>query len=344
MDEEITGKAKGGHARAAKLSPEKRKEIAKNAAAVRWSSTAEKGDLLKATHEGPLKIGATIIKCANLADGTRVLTQRDVYKAMGRSGSTGGVKSKGIAQDLPRILAAANLSPFISEELRCAVAPILFKTKKGVAAYGYRAEILPEICNVYLDARAAVPKVLSTAQLKVAAQCELLVRGFARVGIIALVDEATGYQKERDRYELNKILDAYVLKEFLPWAKKFGDEFYRELFRLHGWKYDPASVKRPIILANRTVDITYDRLPVGVKDEIRRKNPKSEKTGRYKHKYFQYLTDDIGIPHLNKLYVVACALMKVSKNWKHFIDMYDRAVPKPGTTPKLFTTEEMIDI
>lgn len=344
MGEEIKGKAKGGHARAAKLSSEERKEIAKQAAVVRWSSTTEKDNLLKATHEGPLKIGETIIKCAVLADGTRVLTQRDVYKAMGRSGSTGGIKSRGTAQDLPRILAAANLTPYISDELRCAVAPILFKTKRGVAAYGYRAEILPEICNVYLDARAAVPKVLSPAQMKVATQCEMLVRGFARVGIIALVDEATGYQKERDENELQKILEAYVTKEFLPWARRFGIDFYRELFRLRGWKFNPLSVKRPILVAKLTTQITYDRLPPGVKAEIQRKNPKSPKTGKYKHKYFQYLTSDLGIPHLDKLLTISTALMKVALNWRQFMDMYNRAVPKPGTTPPLFSMEEMKEL
>jgi hypothetical protein len=36
----------------------------------------------------------------------------------------------------------------------------------------------------------------------IAKQCELLVRAFARVGIVALVDEVTGYQEIRDRETL----------------------------------------------------------------------------------------------------------------------------------------------
>jgi hypothetical protein len=69
---------------------------------------------------------------------------------MGRSVSTGGVKPKEGAQELPRILAAINISDYISDELRCAITPILFKPKSGgKLAYGYRAEILPQICNVY---------------------------------------------------------------------------------------------------------------------------------------------------------------------------------------------------
>jgi hypothetical protein len=342
MGEEIKGRARGGHARAAKLSPEERKEIAKQAAVVRWSSSGETGNLLKATHEGPLKIGETIIKCAVLVDGTRVLTQRDVYKAMGRSGSTGGIKSKGTAQDLPRILAAANLTPYISDELRCAVAPILFKTKRGAKAYGYRAEILPEICNVYLDARAAVPKVLNAAQLKVAAQCEMLVRGFARVGIIALVDEATGYQEDRDREALQAILDKYLRDQVLAkWAKTFPDQFYEYLFKLKGWQYRPLSVKRPGVVGHWTNDIVYARLAPGVLSALREKNPKDHK-GRRRYKFFQWLTDDYGHPALKQHLSNVIFLMKASSNWNTFEKALDRAAPKYGNRflPEILDEDE----
>jgi hypothetical protein len=66
---------------------------------------------------------------------------------------------------------------------------------------------------------------------------QLLLRGFAHVGIIALVDEATGYQAERARDELNKILEAYIAKELLPWTRRFPDEFFRQIYRLHGWEF-----------------------------------------------------------------------------------------------------------
>jgi len=295
--------------------------------------------ILKATHEAPLKIGDNVIKCAVLEDGTRVITQRSVYGAMGRSGSTGGLKPKDGAQELPRILAATNLSTFISDELRCAITPILFKQKRGGNAYGYKAEILPEICNVYLEAREA--KVLNLSQQRVATKCEVLIRGFARVGIIALIDEATGYQYDRDRDALYKILEAYVAKELLPWAKRFPDEYYRELFRLRGWRYTPLSVARPVLVGKLTNILIYDRLPPGVKEELQRKNPKEQKTGRRRHKYFQFLTDDIGIPHLDKLLAVTVAFMKASPNWRKFMSMFNRAVPMPGTTPPLpFPDEE----
>jgi len=284
-------------------------------------------DIPKATHSGELKIGNSAIKCGVLEDGTRVLTQRSVFKAMGRSGSTGGIKQKDGAQQLPRILAAANLKPFISDDLRCAITPIRFKTKRGGNAYGYPAEILPEICNVYLEAREA--NALSPAQEKVAAACEILVRGFARIGIIALVDEATGYQYERDRYELHKILDAYVAKELLPWAKRFPDEFYRQLFRLRGWRYSPLTVARPAYVGKLTNELIYDRLPPGVKEELQRKNPYNQKKRR-RHRHHQFLTLDIGIPSLENMIAGVIALMRASTNWTSFWRLFVRAFPKPG--------------
>ncbi len=94
---------------------------------------------------------------------------------------------------------------------------------------------------------------------RIATQCEILVRGFARIGVVALVDEATGYQKVRQRDELHKILEAYIAKELLPWTKRFPDEFYEEMFRLRGWGFDPESCKRPILVGKLTESIVYKR-------------------------------------------------------------------------------------
>ena len=118
--------------------------------------------------------------------------------------------------------------------------PIEFRpAPSGRTAFGYEATILADICDFILAARKA--GVLNAKGSRIAERCELLVRGFSRVGIIALVDEATGYQVVRDRMELHKILEAYVSKELLPWNKRFSDEFYHQLFRLRGWSFDPET-------------------------------------------------------------------------------------------------------
>jgi hypothetical protein len=102
-------------------------------------------------------------------------------------------------------LALDNLKPYVSDDLSDSTKPIEFQIPSGARAYGYRAELLPTVCDVYLRARESGD--LLKSQLKVAQACELIVRGLAHVGIVALVDEATGYQADRARDSLARILE-----------------------------------------------------------------------------------------------------------------------------------------
>ena len=96
------------------------------------------------------------------------------------------------------LLAAVRLKPFITEELRRSATPIIFRSPaSGGKAFGFDATLLPQVCEVYLAARDA--NKLTGNQDHIAKACEILMRGLATVGIIALVDEATGYQDSRAR-------------------------------------------------------------------------------------------------------------------------------------------------
>jgi hypothetical protein len=106
--------------------------------------------------------------------------------------------------------------------------------------------MLPEVCWVYHDAQAAGK--LLPSQKHIAEYCGILLRGLTNVAITALVDEATGFQEIRTRNALQKILERDVTKELQPWVKTFDDEYYKQIFRLNGWIYDPSSVKRPSVI------------------------------------------------------------------------------------------------
>ena len=339
------GASKGGKARAEKLTPEKRSEIAQKASEARWSkggSVVERGKHPKATHVGVLPIGGVELPCAVLEDGTRVFTQQGFLQAIGRSKSPSG--SKGHQGDqLPPFLSAKNLKRFISKELEEATKPVFFKplqqTNPGSSnlvsghrgiAYGYKVELLPLVCHVYLEARTA--GVLKSGsrqnQARIAAQCELLTRGLATVGIIALVDEATGYQRDREDEDLRKILAAYIRQgELRKWTERFPIDYYREMFRLRGWKFDETSSKRPRIIQAFTSDFVYKKLPPGVYDELKRKNPPVYRGGSRKHKHHRFLTDDIGDPHLVKQLVIVTTLMRVSETWSEFQRLFAREFP-----------------
>jgi len=325
------GGKKGGKARAKALSAEERSEIARHAATARWEKAGKTVPrILSATHTGEFEIGGTVVDCAVLEDGTRVITQRGVYDAIGRSRTTGGLPSKKGAQQLPPFVAAANLNPYISDGLSRAITPILFKPQHGGrSAYGYKAEVLPEICKVYLDARDA--GVLKTNQEKIARQCEILLQGFSHLGIIALVDEATGYQYARARDALEKILGDFISKELRKWVKTFPDDFYREMFRLKNWQYLPLPKAKPSVVGKYTNDIVYARLAPGVLDELRRQTPRDEK-GRLKTRLFQRLTEDVGHPRLREHLAAVIALMKASTSWEQFKRSLQRALPKYNVT------------
>ena len=165
-------------------------------------------------------------------------------------------------------------------------------------------------------------------------------RGFARVGIIALVDEATGYQELRDRAALQEILDRYLRKEFAAWAKTFPDEFYREIFRLRGWVWRGMRVNRPQCVAAYTKNLVYARLAPRILKELEERNPSIN--GRRKSKHFQWLTEDIGHPVLAQHLHAIIGLMRVADEWSGFMKMVNRAFPKRGDSLQmpLFTGDD----
>lgn len=221
------------------------------------------------------------------------------------------------------------IQPYLSNTLAAVTDPIKFYTPRGQLAYGYEATVLADVCEAVLKARQ--DGALQKQQEHIARQCEILVRAFARVGVIALVDEATGYQDDRARDALAKILEAFVAKEIQKWVKTFKADFYKELFRLQGWAFT-GKTQRPALVGRLTNDLVYSRLAPGVLDELKRMNPPDEK-GRRRHKLFQGLTPDIGHPKLVEHLAIVTALMQASISWEQFKELLDRAKPKQTKLP-----------
>ena len=319
------GKSKGGKARAESLTSDERKSIAQKAARSRWTQEREVAALTKATHgsaDSPLKIGDIEIPCFVLEDGKRVLVQTAMLTALDMSQGTAG---KGAGDRIAKFLATKSIKPHADKYLGdVIISPIKFRTPTGSVAHGYEATILADICDAVLEARKEGS--LHYQQEHIAKQCEILVRGFARVGIIALVDEATGYQKDRAKDALSKILEAFVVKELQPWVKTFPSEFYENMFRLREIPYPSNSVKRPQYFGYLTNDIIYRRLAPGVLNELKEQAEKNEK-GRLKHRLFQKLTTDIGHPKLKELVVSVITVMKLSDHWNDFKHKLDRVHP-----------------
>lgn len=288
----------------------------------------------KAIYEAELKFGSISIPCAVLDDGTRVLRARSFAKALGSKGAGAywqwkRQKSKKGAR-LPEFVAKRYLEPYISDELREKLTnPISYLTKTGGQAEGMSAILLPETCNIWLKFREK--GTLTKIQEKIAQNAEIIIRGLAHVGIIALVDEATGYQDERTKKALQKILEEFIAKELQPWVKTFDDEFYKQIFRLNNWPYREDSIRRPGVIGRWTNDIVYDRLAPGVRKELHDLAERDNK-GRPKHRLFRRLSTNLGHPKLREHLSAVTALMKASTDWKGFKRLLQRALPKYGTT------------
>ena len=328
-----TPQSKGGKQRAKNLSADERKAIARTAAQSRW---AEVANLPKATHIGTLNIGNAEIPCAVLSDGTRLLTQAGFLGALGRSTKPKG-KSQQVTDGLPPFLATKSLKPLITQDVIDATVPVHFTTPTGGRAQGFRAELLPRICDLFLEARGL--DYLTKQQLPIAVKCELLVRALAKVGIVALVDEATGYQEDRDRDALYKLLEVYLSEERLAWAKRFPDEFFKQIYRLKKWPWPSGRGKTPYVgkLINQ---IVYERLPEGVLGALQERNPTKPGTGRRKWKHHQFLSEDLGQPDLRDHLLQVVAIMRVSTDWKLFERNLDQAFPEPGTQIELELSSE----
>ncbi len=328
------GQSKGGTARSEALSPEERTAIAKRAAEARWNA-----EVPVATHEGEFKIGDTALKAAVLPNGQRLLSQSTFLLALGRARTPKagtGALTTGV-DVLPFFLQAEALKPFISEELRLSTTPIFYVSKSGKRLVGYDAKLLPMVCVVYLKLRDAVLAATGKFPPKyehIIRACDLLVQGLANVGIVALVDEATGYQEARDKHALQAILDQFLRTELAAWAKRFPDEFYQQIFRLRGWQWKGMSVNRPQAVANYTKDLIYARLAPGILKELQQRTPKDER-GNRKTKLHQWLTDDVGHPALAQHVHAIVGLMRVADTWEQLMEMVNVAFPKRGDTLQL---------
>lgn len=266
----------------------------------------------------PLRLGNLEIPCYVLDNGMRVFSGRGIQKAIGYDSKSGQWMSSFCKMEgVSSYLCAGDNS--ISERLS---KPVKFKRNNAggsqSTANGYEVTLLVDICSAIIDANRA--GVFDNDAI--VRNADIIIRSVAKVGIIALVDEATGYQYERENDELQKILKAYISEELLPWQKRFPDIFYKELFRLNGWDYTVNGIKkRPGIIGKWTNTFVYEELPNGVLEELKKKTPKSE-SGNRMNRYHQLLTTDIGEPNSERQINKVITLFQVSDNMKQFCENF----------------------
>ncbi len=275
------GAAKGGRARANSLTPEHRREIARAAVRARWAKagklkqpqdlplddaeneaqTGDSGPKVGGAEKpyswfsGNVNLGPLTLECHVLSDGQRVLTQREMVRAL-----SGGRRSGNLTRYLDR-------NPLTKDG--AGAKPIEFAIPKGPDAIGYDATLLVDICDKYIEADEQ--GLLRPSQKKLAQQAFVILRACAKVGIIALIDEATGYQEFRARNALQLKLQAFIADEMQEWARMFPEEFWLELARLESIRYSARN--RPLRWGRYVMMFVYDAVDPDVGKVLRQKNP-----------------------------------------------------------------------
>lgn len=273
----------------------------------------------------PLKLGDLEIPCYVLEDGTRVFSGRGVQKAIGYDSKSGQwMKSFCNIKGLSPYFYAGDQS--IAERLSN---PIKFKRVDAGGSQsdtnGYEVTLLVDICSIIIDANRAG----DFDDTKIVRNADIIIRSVAKVGIIALVDEVTGYQQDKNRAkdELQKFLAQFISDEASRWVKTFNDSFFEMIYRMHGWSWT-LTHRRPGVVGKWINDIVYERLAPVILTELQKVNPKTDK-GTRKDRHHQHLTEDVGRPKLKEYLAAVEALGRASGyNWAKFMQMLNAAFPK----------------
>lgn len=281
-----------------------------------------KEDVLSAefgSDKTPLKLGGLELPCYVLENGMRVFSGRGIQNAIGAKSTSGAwigrfINSKPIQMNL-----AAGIFERLSN-------PIPFKRNNAGGSqsitYGYEATLLIDLCNAIIDAGSDRRFEIEEEYVR---NATIIVRAVAKVGIIALVDEATGYDKEKNRAkdELQRYLNQFISQEAARWVKTFDDSFFEMMYKLHNWSWSKTH-KHPGIVGYWINDIVYERLGPMVLTELKKARDASGKG-----KLHQYLTTDVGHPKLREHLASVQILAKACNyNLIKFTQMLDTALPK----------------
>jgi len=327
MEEEITGKAKGGKARAEKLTPEERKEIAKRAALVRWRPP--EGVLPEAVRDGKLQIGDVFIECYVLRDGRRLFHKRGLAKALGLK-STGG---NAFMKTMGRKSLGSIITGFLREKIDN---PIVFKPLNGDPAHGYEGTFVIELCDAIWEAGRLGQ--LNPKQAFLAIQAEIIVRSSAKVGIIALIDEATGYIKDKQKEEYRELFKEFIRNELREWEKEFPDQFFDMIYRIYNLRRNHKN-RHPQFFGRFIRKYVYSPLANSngaILDMIDEKNPVVYTNGGRKFKIHQFLSDELGLPAIRAHLWQLVGIGNATRSKEGFERGFKNAFPASGDQLPLF--------
>lgn len=271
-----------------------------------------------------------------MEDGTRVLSGRGIQKALGSTNTSGAWLQKFVnngALSDAFCTGKNSVAQRINNPLK------FIRNNAGGSqstTNGYEATLLIDLCSTIIDEN----RTGNYNDVNIVRCADIIIRSVAKVGIIALIDEATGYDKERNRAkdELQKFLSTFIREEAAKWVKRFPDSFFEDIYKMRGWTWANTS-KRPGVVGMIIRDLVYDRLGPLVRSELERLNPKND-NGNRRAKHHQFLTE-IGNTKLSGHLEALHALAVLSNHdWPRFMGYVDKTYPKQYQQLSLFDIDD----
>lgn len=234
---------------------------------------------LFAKWKGEIDLGGDKLDCYVLNDGRRVIALRATVKAIADADSG----------DLAKFIGVSSLNPFINKDLILAELIEFSIPGTQLKGLGLTTEHFELICRGYVQALYQNAR-LTDRQREIAIKCAVITSGLTRTGLDALIDEATGYQYEREEDALQVKLRAFIADELRAWEKTFPDELWEEFGRLTNWS-GPLH-NRPKYWGKLVIELIYDTLDPDVAKFLRENRPPPG------IRWHQNLTENYGVRQL----------------------------------------------
>lgn len=320
-------RSSGGIARAKSLSPNERRSIARKAAIARWKTT--EGEVPTVVNQGSLKIGDVELDCYVLADRRRLIHKRAMAKALGMKSEGGNV--------FTRAMSRKSLGSALPEDLKQKLAsPVVFISVNGQETHGYEGSDLIEVCDAIWQAKK--DGKLPPTQEALGLQAEIIIRSAAKIGIVALIDEATGYFRDKRKDEYRELFQQFIRAEFGQWEIEFPPQFFDMWYRLYGIKRGTSKNKHPQFFGKLIRKYIYAPLANSngaILELLDEKNPVVYSNGGRRYKMTQFLTDQIGKPAFRSHLWQVTGIGMASRSKEGFERGFKMAFPQTGVPENL---------
>lgn len=325
-----SAQSKGGEARAQALSTERRREIAQQAAKARWAKISDPSALPSASYRGTLTIGDITVDAYRLSDGRRVISKKGMADILGLKSSGGNAFLRSMTRPGVRSETDANVWEKIQNPIFFKLVDPDLKTDLGITADGYEADTLIDCCKAIVTAQQNGK--LHGSQHFLYVRAEVIIRAAAKLGITALVDAAVNYVPDHRRGEYQALFEKFVLDECREWEKEFPRKYLDMIYKIYGLKQvNPDSTQTPRFFGKFTRKYIYAPLAHSrgaLLEELDKRNPVVYTNGGRKYKFFQFLTEEIGIAALRQHLWQVIGIGSVSKTKEQFQRNFYRAFPE----------------